>query len=104
MTDIKPGMIAYLKTTEEPCFVLDVKPLDRIHTLVGCLSGVGVTVRRPVMDDKGGVGHKVDTFLIEELESKEDASVRKVNEMQQLKAQFDAERQAKTSSDLAMRN
>lgn len=91
--DIKPGMIAQLKITAEPCFVLQVKPMEGYHTLSGVLSGVMAKVRRPDVGEHGSITHRVEEFFIDELETKEDASIRSVQEMETLKAQLNASRE-----------
>jgi hypothetical protein len=40
MAEIKPGTIAYVKITDEPVYVIDIKPLSGFHVLAGVLSGV----------------------------------------------------------------
>jgi hypothetical protein len=104
LSELKPGSIAHIKTTDEPVFILDIKPISGPHALAGCLSGVEAMVRRPTLDEHGKVDHRVDRFFVEELETKEDASIRKVREMESLKAQFDAERTSKTANILGSAN
>lgn len=104
ISDLKPGMIAHLKTTDEPVFVLDIKPLSGPHVLSGMLSGVQAYVRRPTLDEHGKVEHKLEYFLIDELESKEEASARKVRDMETLKAQFAAERNSHSPSNVGQSN
>jgi len=84
--EIKPGTIAYLKTTEEPVFVLDVT--ETISNFPA-LSGTVVTVRRPVLGE-GGFEHRVETFHVEELESLEAKRKQKLQDMASFKAHFDA--------------
>jgi hypothetical protein len=91
---IKPGMIAYIRLTDEPTFILSIKPLDGYHAMAGILSGVVAKVRRPNVDEHGRITHSIEEFFIEELETEEDADIRKASKLEQLKAQFKAERAA----------
>jgi hypothetical protein len=92
MAEIKPGTIAYIKITDEPIFVLDIKPLSGLHVMAGVLSGVEATVRRPNVDEHGSINHKIEKFFVDELETEEDAELRKTQKLEVLKAQFKAER------------
>lgn len=91
---LKPGTIAHLKVTDEPVFILSVKPITEYHALAGTLSGVIAKVRRPNVDEHGRILHSIEEFLVDELETEEDAEVRKAAKLEQLKAQFKAERAA----------
>jgi hypothetical protein len=92
LAEIKPGQIAYLRITDEPVYVLDIKPLSGLHILAGVLSGVEATVRRPNVDKDGSITHKIEKFFVDELETEEDAEIRKASKLEALKAQFKAER------------
>lgn len=61
MSNIKEGEVAYLKTTQEPCFVVRV---DGDSPLV--------LVRRPVGGENTGVRHELNLFFANELESREE--------------------------------
>jgi hypothetical protein len=90
--EIKAGQIAYLRITDEPVFVLSVKPLDGYHAMAGTLSGVQAKVRRPNVNEHGSIIHQTEDFFVDELETKEDAELRKMSELETMKAQFKAER------------
>src|ERR1700723_2919870 len=92
--EIKAGEIAYIKITDEPVYVLDIKPLAGFHVYAGILSGVEATVRRPNVDEHGRIDHRIEKFFVEELETEEDANIRKSGKLEALKAQFKAERAA----------
>jgi hypothetical protein len=101
---IKAGQVANIKITDEPVFILSVKPLDSYHAMAGTLSGVLAKVRRPNVDEHGRITHSVEEFFIEELETEEDAELRKAGKLEALKAQFKAERAATLDSKLASAN
>lgn len=86
MANIKPGQVAFIKSTEEPAFVLEIKEGSSLQKFPG-LSGQVVTVRRPAMG-RDGVRHLIEFFSIEELETLEDRHNRQVAEMEELKARF----------------
>jgi hypothetical protein len=67
---IKSREVAYLKTTQEPVFVLEIV-------------GEVVTVRRPVQS-RDGIGHVVNTFALDELESQKESATRRVAEQKML--------------------
>jgi hypothetical protein len=94
LAEIKPGQIAYVKITDEPVFILSVKPLEGYHVLAGVLSGVEATVRRPNVNEHGQIVHQIEKFFVDELETEEDADLRKASKLESLKAQFKAERAA----------
>lgn len=105
MSELKAGMIACIKTTAEPVYVLDIKPLTGgYHVLAGILSGVMAKVRRPMLNENGAVTHVIEDFFVEELETKEENAVRSVQEMEALKAQFKAGQNAEASNKLAFSN
>lgn len=104
MSEIKPGTIANIKISDEPVYVLAIQPLTGFHQLQGILSGVLAKVRRPNVDEKGSITHKVEEFFIEELESREDAAIRKVTEIDQLKAEIKAKREAENPAKLSSAN
>jgi hypothetical protein len=92
MAEIKAGQVAYLKITDEPVFVLSVKPLEGYHAMAGTLSGVQAKVRRPNVNEHGSIVHQVEDFFVDELETEEDADIRKSSKLEAMKAQFKAER------------
>lgn len=94
MAEIKAGQIAFVKITDEPVYVLDIKTLGGYHALAGVLSGVEATVRRPNVDEHGRILHNIEKFFVDELETEEDADIRKASKLETLKAQFKAERSA----------
>lgn len=92
MSEIKPGTIAYLKATDEPCFVLAIQQVpDSNFTFRGLLGGVTAKVRRPNISDKGSITHGIEDFFLEELETKSDASLRKLNEINELQSTIKAQ-------------
>lgn len=68
---VKVGDVAYLRTTDEPSYVLEV-------------NGDNVKVRRPIMTNDG-IKHLVEDYVMGELETTEEAHVRKLEEMGALK-------------------
>ena len=64
---IEKGKVAYLRTTQEPVFVLAIE--DMVGG--GGYFSVIVTVRRPVLS-QGGMTHKIEGFYLEELATKEE--------------------------------
>lgn len=92
MSEIKPGTIAYLKATDEPCFILSIQPVPESNFgLRGLLGGVTAKVRRPNISDKGSITHGIEDFFLEELETKSDASLRKLNEINELQSTIKAQ-------------
>lgn len=76
---IKPGDVAYIRTTDEPVFVIDITErgpagvvvvADDIATAAK-LSNTTVKVRRPIGTDSAGISHSVETFYLEELEDED---------------------------------
>jgi len=70
---IKPKDVVFIRTTEEPVFVLQVNSKEEavtagsiVSTSYPELSGVSALVRRPMQGDKG-LYHVVERFQIEEL-------------------------------------
>ena len=88
MADIKAGMIVSMKTTGDDMFVLSVGAPQGFHTMAGMLSGVLVKVRRPILLEHGEIQYKIEDYLLDELETKEEGIVRKAAELEALKAQF----------------
>lgn len=96
---IEVGQLAYVKTTEEPVFVMKIESIppdtpeekyiyDRSRDIdYSRFSNTTVMVRRPKLTDQGIV-HIFEQFLIEELESRQDKEQRVFNEMEGIKAQF----------------
>jgi hypothetical protein len=86
MNDVKVGTVAFLKSTEEPAFVLEIKKGAGFQVFPE-LSGDVATVRRPT-SGRDGVRHNVEVFSIEELETLEAKQSRQILEMEELKARF----------------
>ena len=91
---IQEKEVAYLKTTGEPVFVLKVYTAN--HSASGILSYGSdyAKVRRPWGGSQNGLTHTEETFLVEELESREDhlkrLSDRKKEEMEIDRSLFSA--------------
>jgi hypothetical protein len=88
---MKPGTVVTMKTTDEPCLVLDVHDPQAGGILLPHplhnypkLSGVQVTVRRPKLT-QDGVHYVIDTFYAEELQTVEDRQSKRLQEMESLK-------------------
>ena len=101
-TEFKAGMVAYLRTTDEPLFILEVKE-GSPHQTYPDLSGQTVTVRRPIQG-RDGVRHEVQFFTIEELETLAAKQNRQVLEMNELKARFAPDAPITDPSQLLMPN
>jgi hypothetical protein len=104
MTEIKAGQIAYVKTTEDPLMVLQIRPVAGYNTAGAQLSGVEVLGRRPLISEKGNVTYELATFFIEELETKEDQVLRKASELEELKAKFQSSKGSVSRTDIPMSN
>lgn len=89
MSEIKAGTIVYHKVTEEPMFVLEVSGNYQTVSYPQ-LSGLVAKVRRPTVEKEGNVKHHIDYFTVEELETAEDGQNRKLAEMEELKARYNA--------------
>lgn len=83
---IKIGSQVFIRTTEEPAFLLDIREGNAAQKFPG-LSGRVAVVRRPTAGENG-VRHEIEYFAVEEVESIEDNQNRKVSEMAELKARF----------------
>ena len=91
MSDIKPGMIALIRTTGEPVFVIrteDSKELPNWQAAV---------VRRP-RSSKDGIFHSVETFLVEELETEREATKRKYNDIMEMQQELNDDAKAVTAN------
>jgi hypothetical protein len=108
------GQTAYLVTSGEAVFVLDVQPkTDAQKEVLGipeALSGTIATVRRPVMG-QNGVTHLLETYYVEELETEDDRQGRelenrkKFNErIRALQAEEEKEFAATTKDDSNLLN
>ena len=86
-TSIKAGTIAYLKTTDEPVFCLEITKRPVAAPEYPELSGVFARVRRPIAGENG-IAHLVEFFAVEELETAEAGQNRKISEMEELRAKF----------------
>lgn len=91
---IEPGKVAYVKTTQEPVFVVSTYRAESDASLtepVPELSNQIARVRRPLLG-RDGVKHEFAEFFVEELESEEDNAQRRINERVKeasaLRAQF----------------
>lgn len=88
MSEIKPGMVVYVKTTEEPVYVVAVtkEPRYHGHLLADELAQFDAVkeqiaiVRRPLASDEG-IRHQMDEFFVSELESDDARKERAMNEM-----------------------
>lgn len=85
MNEITAGTIAYLKSTEEPVFVMGVVteevPSYFGHTL-DALSGTMVIIKRPVAN-RDGIQHEVDRVHLEELQTEEAFQASKLKQKKQ---------------------
>lgn len=88
---IEVGDVVYVRTTDEPVFVVSIDTDAELPGQVDTqkFSGTIVTARRPVLTEQG-IRHDFDQFLIEELESRSDKEQRVFSEMEGLRAQFKA--------------
>ena len=94
-----PAELAFLKTTDEPCFVLETR---HYHGGDGIakddavrMSGEFAIVRRPVATENG-TQHVTETFHIEELESFEDRKARAKAEQEAFKKELLANKSARS--------
>ena len=86
---IKAGTIVYVKTTDEPVFCLEVTKRPTAMPEYPELSGVFARVRRPIAGENG-IAHLIEFFTVEELETAEAGQNRKLSEMEELRAKFQA--------------
>lgn len=86
----KSGTIAFVKTTEEPVFVLGVSKNAGQLDSVPDLSDDVVRVRRPLATTEG-LKYQYYDFYAEELESAEDKHQRYYNEMSGRVKAFEAQ-------------
>lgn len=93
MSDIKVGTIAYHKISEEPMFVLELSK----GMVPSQLSGVSAKVRWATSGDHGKI-HNTDFFAVEELETLESAQTRRLSEIEELRARFEAQKPKGTDS------
>lgn len=84
--DIKAGAVAFLKSTAEPAFVLEIKK-GPVHLIYPDMCGMVATVRRPTQG-RDGVKHNIEFFILEELETLQEQKNRQVLEMDELKSRF----------------
>ena len=76
MSEIKPGMVVYVKTTEEPVYVIAVTKESRYHghLLADELAQFDAVkeqiaiVRRPIAGEDG-IQHRMQEFFVSELET-----------------------------------
>lgn len=82
MTDIKPGMILYVKTSNEPGMVMDVRPVDlKGDPYANNFKGPIVVMRIPKMSHEHGIYQTIETFFAEELESSKERFDREFGDM-----------------------
>jgi hypothetical protein len=87
---IKVGDTAFLKTTGEVVFVLEIHPCQRAagygnsFPLGEEFSAQEVFVRIPILSTGGGIEHETKTFLIEELETAQEKFDRELEQFTQL--------------------
>jgi len=74
---IKPGTVVYMKTTEEPLFVLS---LNSGEPQYAGFSGSTLTVRRPQLSEHG-LRYIVEDFLTEEIETLDEKNARQYSEI-----------------------
>lgn len=86
MSTLKAGTQGFLKVTQEPVFVLEIRDGNATQRYPG-LSGKVAMVRRPTAGDNG-VRHEIEFFTVEEIESVEDSQKRTISEMQEFKARM----------------
>lgn len=88
---IKAGVVAVMKTTEEPVFVLRLEGTDKIgDPLAPELQQTVAVVRRPVFSETG-TRYDIGRFFVDELETSEARQMRHYREMSDLRAQLQAE-------------
>lgn len=78
---IKPGDLAFVKTSEERCFVLDVVPTADVMKKIGNVSGYSAKVRLPIANRELGIVHTEQFFFVEELETASEKVQREYAEM-----------------------
>jgi len=92
---IKVGETAFLKTTGEVVFVLEIHDNTRLKRTAGRLGQHGFTldkeafeleavVRIPILESGGGIQHRTETFLAEELETAQEKFDRELEQFTQL--------------------
>jgi hypothetical protein len=93
---IKVGETAFLKTTGEVVFVLHISGISdnneyerckfasKLWNQAGHFSGQAVMVRLPILSAGGGIEHKTETFLIEELETAQEKFDRELKQFTEL--------------------
>jgi hypothetical protein len=64
---IVPGIVVFIRTTDEPVFVLDVVPQE--NSLYPSLDATKAIVRRPILTKDDGIAHNTDHFFLAELET-----------------------------------
>lgn len=87
---IRAGMVAVMKTTEEPVFVLAIEEGNRGLYPAPALTQQVAVVRRPVFAESG-TRYDVQSFYVDELETSEARQMRHYREMSDLRAQLQAE-------------
>ncbi len=87
---IKVGETAFLKTTGEVVFVVEIHPCTREgwhgggYNLGSEFSAQEVEVRIPILESGGGIKHDLKTFLVEELETAQEKFDRELEQFTQL--------------------
>ena len=72
---IKAGDVAYIRTTDEPVFVLHIEIREQDHEHPWFDNWA--VVRRPIGTDSAGISHSVEEFYLEELEDEDAHSKRR---------------------------
>ena len=84
MPDI--GEILYIKSTEEPLLFHSERPKRWYEFWLPQGAKTLYTVRRPLVNPRGGVSYKISTFLAEELETESEQSARLFNKFKRQQA------------------
>jgi hypothetical protein len=82
---INVGEVVLLKTSEEPCFVLEIAAGVPVEQRSG-LSGTMVVLRRPIMSGEKGLYHVTERFHIEEVETNEERCKRQSKDFKTARA------------------
>ena len=87
---IKVGETAFLKTTGEVVFVLEIHPCKReaghgnLFPLGAEFSAQEAYVRIPILESGGGIMHNTAIFLVEELETAQEKFDRELQQFTEL--------------------
>jgi hypothetical protein len=104
MIDIKSGDVAFIQTSQEPVFVLNIGPGTSLQQYPQ-LTGTVATVRRP-SEGEQGIRHSIEYFAIEELESLASRQVRQIKEMEEMQNAFEKRsgKSTKPAGDIPLPN